>query len=299
MDDILYSAVGRASVWLERLFEPLVLPRHVREHRRGADAHDRTGLLVEKAERIPVLWRDDEIVWADYPHPGHSLWRAQELSLFHQHRARVVPPVMDFGCGDGSFASILFDAIDAGVDNDPDALAVARQYGIYRRLLQSTDDAIPMDAASVRTVVSNSVLEHVLRLDAMLAEIRRVLAPGGAFLFSVPVAAFRDHLTRYFGRAESDRINTEYYHRNLLPPAEWDMRLRRAGFTSVAMQPFQPPWYTWWYRMFRFCGRQGLGRVIPDFRGWLWRRWGARLRAMVRRSLRRPRSGANVFVVAA
>lgn len=280
--------IGRSCVWFERAI------LGVREVP-GTGVFDRTGLLVERAERIPVLHRDDEIVYPGYESAAHSLWRAQELSLLHQHRRLLVPPVLDFGCGDGSFAAILFDRIDIGVDNDPQALEVARGFGLYDRLVASLSE---LETGSVGSIFTNSVLEHVLDPDPILADLRRVLARGGAMLITVPTTGFRDQLARFFGPEESARINAAYYHRNLMSASQWVERLARVGFRIETVRHYQHPDFTYWYRMLRVFGRRALGRLVPDPSGKVWSRGRRWLLSMVRRSLRLEEEGANVFLVA-
>ena len=44
--------------------------------------------------------------------------RPQEALLFWQHQQEMNGPILDFGCGDGFFADMVFDAIeiDEGLD---------------------------------------------------------------------------------------------------------------------------------------------------------------------------------------
>ncbi len=146
--------------------------------------------------------------------------------------------------------------------------------------------------------MANSVLEHVVDLDAVLAEIARVLRPGGRFVFTVPVAEFARQLTYYFGARASARVNAEYCHRNLLEPEEWVARLARQGLVVESIHQYQPGWFTFWYRMFRLFGNRGLERFVPGTRSLIWKRYGSRIVGMVRRSITDTAAGANVLVLA-
>jgi SAM-dependent methyltransferase len=288
--------VGRASLALDWLRLPAA-PRAA-SARPAGEPLDRTGITGTDARPLPVLWEEPDLLVVEYGSLAHTFWRAQELSLFRRHAALLRAPVMDFGCGDGSFASALGLRMAWGVDNDPDALAIAARYRVYDRLTRSDATGIPLPRASVASVVSNSVLEHVTHLDAVLGEVARVLGPGGLFLFTVPLDQFARDLETFFGAREAARINAEYHHRNLLAPEEWADRLGRHGFRVIELTRYQPDWFTFWYRALRVFGDRGLGRVVPDVRRRVWRRCGPRLVRMVRRSIDATASGGSAFVIA-
>jgi 2-polyprenyl-3-methyl-5-hydroxy-6-metoxy-1,4-benzoquinol methylase len=298
MIDLLGRLSGFASVRMERLLESFLHSKERLEQLKGTAVHDGTGLLVREAVPIPTLWRDEEILYPGYPSPAHSLWRAQEMSLFLQHRAMMERPLLDFGCGDGSLGAMLFDAVDYGVDNDAQALAVAKGFPVYKNLVCCTETSIPLAERSVRTIVSNSVLEHVLQLDEILRELTRLLVPRGRLMITVPTLGFKDHLEKYFGREESERINVQYYHRNLMRVDGWRKRLEAAGLAIEGVRHYQPDWFTYNYRMLRLAGKNAFGRVIPRLHDRLWSRCGRRLLSWVRKSLTQTREGANVFIIA-
>lgn len=295
MSDALLALAGRMVVWAELKLQFLVKSR--RTPGAGGD-YDKTGLPQGEHPVPGLLWKDGGLIYPAYESPAHSLWRAQELSLFHRHRSSLSAPVLDFGCGDGSFAAMVFDRLDTGVDNDPEALEAAGRLSVYGRRVRSTADAIPLPDGSHATVISNSVLEHVSDLDGVLKELARVLAPGGRLFITVPTRGFWEHLERFFGRAEADRVNEEYVHRNLFTAEEWGRRLAGHGFVVEKVLAFQPARVTFWYRMFRLLGRKGLGRLSPRMPSIVWRAAGGRLRRLVRRSIAGVRQGANIFVVA-
>lgn len=298
MKDVIYKLFGRLSLCFDR-FRPLLSPAGAdRSPSEPASNFDKTGLLLKEARPLKILWRDSDIIFVDYDSLSHSFWRAQELSLFAKHQEAMKEPVLDFGCGDGSFTSVLFKSIDYGVDHDPEALKVAAGYKIYKNLVQSTISKIPLGEASVQTVFSNSVLEHVGSLDDVLSEIHRILAPGGHFVFTVPVRQFKEDLAKYFGWRESVRINREYHHWNLLDVEDWEKRLHAHGFSVDLVKSYQPDWFTFWYRMFRLAGNRGLGRFMPTIRTRIWNRFQVRLVEMVRRSVHETQKGANIFVIA-
>jgi SAM-dependent methyltransferase len=75
--------------------------------------------------------------------------------------------------------------IAVGVDADHSALA---RHGLFRRKVQADIQALPFREASFDLVTANMVLEHVEHPQRLLAEISRVLRPGGRFIAHTPNA---------------------------------------------------------------------------------------------------------------
>ncbi len=97
--------------------------------------------------------------------------------------------VLDFGCGWGGESAWLARRAGhvVGCDVNDDALRQARRFQAESGLrnlefARCADDALPFADDSFDAVFSTNVFEHVMRPETMLAEIRRVLRPGGAFV---------------------------------------------------------------------------------------------------------------------
>jgi hypothetical protein len=139
--------IGHTAVAVLRVVS-LLLPAGAA--RRGAPVPqtpelDRTGILVDSAEPLKLVWRDREVIFPLYDTSlAHSFWRAQEFSLFMQNKHMLRAPILDFGCGDGSFAAVLFSHIDYGSDIDEDALNIARNFNVYTNLVHTGDTQIPL-----------------------------------------------------------------------------------------------------------------------------------------------------------
>ena len=114
----------------------------------------------------------------------------------HWHRYCVAQPlarglrVLDAACGEGYGSFLLAQAARdvVGVDVSGEAVAHARsRYAAPNlRYVQGSVTALPLADASVDLVVSFETIEHLTAQAEMLAEFRRVLAPGGALLISSP-----------------------------------------------------------------------------------------------------------------
>jgi SAM-dependent methyltransferase len=183
----------------------------------------------------------DDILWQHLEElPAfRALLRSVEARFYHE-LLPLAEPVLDVGCGDGHFASITFpQPLSAGVDPAPDVLREAHRRGSYRLLAQALGDALPYASASFATVISNSVLEHIPDVDPVLAEIARVLIPGGRFIFCVPSEQFARLLffTQLFRRLQLEELASGYErvfnrisrHHHCDPPVVWQDRLTAAG----------------------------------------------------------------------
>lgn len=134
-----------------------------------------------------------------------ALLRAVEARFYDQ--LCLPSPILDLGCGDGHFASVAFDGpLSSGVDPWWAPLTEARHREAHEVLAQAEGARMPFPDAHFGTVVSNSVLEHVLDVEPVLGEVNRVLRPGGWFHFCVPGPSFSRFLS--VGRA-LDRLGCE------------------------------------------------------------------------------------------
>jgi arsenite methyltransferase len=137
----------------------------------GLDFDDERSRLIEAMYTVPdIVRRRAEIARLLAPRPGERL--------------------LDIGCGPGFVCAELAAAVGregavAGVDASTSMLALAR-----RRLADHSNvslreaDAVrlPFDDASFDGAVSTQVYEYVADIDAALAELARVLKPGGRAL---------------------------------------------------------------------------------------------------------------------
>lgn len=150
-------------------------------------------------------------------------------------------PLLDVGCGDGHFAAAcLGKTVEAGIDPSAASAGEAQRTGAYRQVYVASADHLPFADGSFAGVLSNCVLEHIPPLDAALAEMARVLRPGGALVITVVGERFADSLfwpqaLRRLGlesaaRAYGRWFNRISYHFNTLSKAEWTARLGEAGF---------------------------------------------------------------------
>ena len=145
--------------------------------------------------------------------------------------------VLDLGAGTGRVTRELARryrrALVTALDLAPGMLREARRHqGLWRRFALLCGDAnrLPLRDASVDVVFSSLMLQWCEPLDAALAEVRRVLRPGGLFAFST---FGTDTLHELRGAwAQADRYN----HVNHFPDVhEVGDALVRAGLTEPVL----------------------------------------------------------------
>jgi SAM-dependent methyltransferase len=168
-----------------------------------------------------------------------GLLRAVEARFYRD--IPLAGPVLDLGCGDGHFATIAFDQpLDVGLDPWRGPVHQAGQRGSYKLVLQGSGERMPFQAGTFNTVISNSVLEHIPDLDAVLCEVARVLQPEGLFVFCVPNHQFLANLSvsNFLDRAGLGGLGDKYRaffnrisrHHHCDSPQVWETRLQEAGF---------------------------------------------------------------------
>ena len=92
--------------------------------------------------------------------------------------------LLEVGCGTGHWLELLSRSgfRVAGVDASPEMLAVARQRLPDARLVSGRAEQLPWPDTSLRRVFCINALHHFTDRRAFLAEARRLLQPGGAFM---------------------------------------------------------------------------------------------------------------------
>lgn len=222
-------AAGRPVWSAEREFAYYrVTPELVAGHRRTQEALEReaflTGLLIAR---------------------GLGVLDAREV-----RGARV----LDLGAGECSVAAALAGPLGAtevwAVDAVPKQIwaaserAAAGQRGPGLRCLIADCRDLPFADASFDLIVANLVLHHIEPVAAVLAEVRRLLRPGGRFAALEP-----SQLVGALAHAETSENEAP------IPPRRVLKDLRGAGLSSLESSPV-------WTRL----GTAALGPLSPSYR---------------------------------
>jgi len=134
----------------------------------------------------------DERLYEEYAQiQGRHWWFAGRRAIVRaviESRLSPAGPmrICDVGCGTGTNLRELrrFGPV-TGVDPEPSAVAYCQSHGEQDVRLSSGLD-LPFEDSSFDLITMLDVLEHVDDEAAMLGEARRVLAPGGHLLLTVP-----------------------------------------------------------------------------------------------------------------
>jgi SAM-dependent methyltransferase len=161
-------------------------------------------------------------------------------------------PTLDLGCGDGHFASLTFaHPLDIGLDPWTGPIQEAKQYQVYKALVQANGADMPFPQAFFGSAVSNSVLEHIPNIEEVLKETGRVLKPGAVFVFCSPNHNFLPSLSvgRGLDKLKLRKLANRYRaffnrisrHHHCDSPEVWQNRLEQAGFTLEKHWSYFPP----------------------------------------------------------
>jgi SAM-dependent methyltransferase len=136
-------------------------------------------------------------------------WFVGRRAIIAGELARLAPSpgerILDVGCGTGANLRLLnLHGTATGLDPSAEALRLCRERGLTR-LVAGGIEALPIRDGAVGLATAFEVLEHVADDAAAMAELGRVVRPGGCVLVTVPAYGFLwsehdealDHKRRY------------------------------------------------------------------------------------------------------
>jgi SAM-dependent methyltransferase len=196
---------------------------------------------------------ESQLEEAYYAKHSYALARHHLLSGLLRRHARKGEHLVDIGCASGYYSvryvaaggtALGVDIAQSSVDL---AAARARRAGVEERCRFVTGDVrdLPVESASCDVVLATEVLEHVREQRESLAEMARVLRPGGTLVVSSP-GAFDSLGTR-------DRMRL----RNARDPEEGAVTVERLS-QNEGIESFGIPHDSYFHDAFTFRGLQAL-----------------------------------------
>jgi SAM-dependent methyltransferase len=257
--------------------------------------------LQQQAEphRAPLAfrfkpWRAIAEAYVNSTPLAHALFRSAEARFVCD--VPLERPVLEIGCGYGQFGSMAFDTpADMAVDSSRNRVRKAERTGRYDRVVCADACSTPFPAESFRAALAISVLEHIASPDRVLAEIFRVLQPGGVFVATIdlPHVNVYSRVLARIGLARASRLCQRLYdaafdHVAVLPQETWECLFERAGFEILRADRILSPRAAVWYDLllltawpYKIAERFGCPVV---WRPWFLRRMlAARIETLIER----------------
>jgi len=177
---------------------------------------------------LRAAWEAEAERWLAWTRtPGHDHWFSNwNWPAF----VDLLPPpggrTLDLGCGEGRCGRWLAEHGHAvtGVDGSPTLADHARAAGGYDEVLCADVAALPFPDASFDLVCAFMSLHDVDDLDGAVAELRRVLEPGGR----LAAALYHPQSSAGYGEGGYDT------------PHRWEMTIERGGLEMTFHSMHRP-----------------------------------------------------------
>lgn len=132
------------------------------------------------------LWETHASWWIDgFTDGADPEYEEQILPLAAEELAGF-PRVLDVGCGDGQVSRLarrIGASLVVGIDPTRNQIDVAAARAGGAHFARAGADHLPFADGTFDAVVACLVFEHIVAVDAAIAEVARVLRPGGRFCF--------------------------------------------------------------------------------------------------------------------
>jgi len=155
-------------------------------------------------------------------------WRSSGDQLEALVRSKVTPDsrILDLGCGRGGVVELFWREVKLAAGLDPDSPSLSEHRAPGMPVVRGVGERLPFAGSSFDLIVCVWVLEHLEEPQATLREVRRVLRPGGHFVFLTPNLSNplmllnrlgkalprlqRRLVPRLYGREEADTFPVQY-----------------------------------------------------------------------------------------
>jgi 2-polyprenyl-6-hydroxyphenyl methylase/3-demethylubiquinone-9 3-methyltransferase len=158
--------------------------------------------------------------------------------------------LLDVGCGGGFLAEEFaglgcrVTGIDPSAPTIEAAAAHAREYGLDIDYRVGSGERLPVGDARFDVVSCCDVLEHVTDLEAVIAQMARVLRPGGVFLYDTINRTLRSKIgiIKMTQEWRLTRVVPDHFHvwEMFITPAELEAALARHELTNCEVMGLSP-----------------------------------------------------------
>lgn len=152
-------------------------------------------------------WERHAAEWAQWTRtPGHDVYFEQlNWPAFHALVPSAGRRTLDVGCGEGRVGRQLSAEGHrvAGIDSSPTLVELAREAGGFEELVHGDAAQLPWEAQSFDLALAFMSLHDMDDLVGAVAEIARVLEPGGRFCLAIvhplnrPLQALDDYFVEH------------------------------------------------------------------------------------------------------
>ena len=207
--------------------------------------------------------------------PGvyRETYRLESRYWWHVNRRRLVEQeikkvfggkqkikILVAGCGTGILMSDLqkFYSNVFGVDDSPLALQFCRKRGLRSVRRGNLEKRLPYPSDSFDVITCLDVIEHLDQDSRALAELHRILRPGGYIFLTVPAYQFlwtnhdeilwhkrryrRGPLSTLIRSVGFEIVKSSYFYSFLIPPAVILFKLKLIFHHGRAKTTVIPPW---------------------------------------------------------
>jgi len=138
-----------------------------------------------------------------YAQHGVDLRESRLRKLMELLTAERPGRLLDVGCAAGELAAQAMShgwRVD-GAEREPALAEAARTRGVAVRLVDFDVERLPWEPATFDAAIAGEVIEHLVDTDHLLAELARVVRPGGILIVTTPnLASFENRVRLLFGR---------------------------------------------------------------------------------------------------
>jgi SAM-dependent methyltransferase len=224
---------------------------------------------------LPLIRQNEYRARYRSTHPG---WETSGTELEALVRSRITPQsrVLDLGCGRGGVVELVWRQVALGVGLDPDVPSLIEHRAPGMPVVRGVGERLPFTDSAFDLVVCVWVMEHLAAPLTVLREVRRVLRPGGHFLFLTPNLRHpvmlanrlgravprlqRRIVPRLYGRVEADTFPVRYQANT---PGAIRTLAAAAGLDVARLRAIPDPTYLAWNEVM-FQASLLLESLIPE-----------------------------------